>query len=92
MLALPGCAALAQEQWQQKPSHPPMRPYHLIVPDADMEKACGSGPWHYVYGCAVRIASERVCLIYTRSEPAAWIMEHERKHCAGWDHGPVRTQ
>jgi hypothetical protein len=36
----------------------------------------------------MRVADANVCFIYTAPRPAAWLMAHERKHCAGWDHGP----
>ncbi|MND04329.1 hypothetical protein D3C83_245470 [compost metagenome] len=41
-----------------------------------------------LHGCAIRVFDARVCLIYTGPQPAAWLIQHERKHCAGWDHGP----
>jgi len=88
--ALPGCAALAEHDWHERPSQAPLPPYHLVVSEADLETACGSRPWTHVFGCAVRIPSEHVCLVYTRAQPAAWIIEHERKHCEGWDHGQAR--
>jgi hypothetical protein len=89
-LALPGCAALVDADWQDHPAYTPLPARHLIVADADIEAACGPHPGQYVYGCAVRLASENVCLIYSRADPADWIMEHERRHCEGWDHGPVK--
>jgi hypothetical protein len=84
---LPGCA-VPHYDWQERPSRASLPPYHLVVSDADMERTCGSRPWAYVFGCAVRLPSERVCLVYTRARPAAWIIEHEHRHCDGWDHGP----
>ena len=86
-LALPGCATLVESDWQEQPSHSALRPYHLVVSDADLDNACQRSPGTYVFGCAVRIPSERMCLIYTRAHPAEWIMVHERRHCDGWDHG-----
>lgn len=90
--ALPGCAALVEHDWNERPSQVPLPPYHLVISEADMERACGSRPWRHVFACAVRIPSEHVCLVYTRAQPAAWIIEHERKHCEGWDHGPARSE
>jgi hypothetical protein len=87
-LALPGCAALVANDWHDAASHQALPPFHLVVSDADMQHACGDHRG-YVFGCAVRIPSERVCLIYTRARPAVWILEHERKHCDGWDHHPT---
>jgi hypothetical protein len=86
-LALPGCSALVEQDWHESPEHPPLTPYHLVVSDEGMEKACGSHPWMHVFGCAVRVPSENACFVYTRSQPAAWLIEHENRHCGGWDHG-----
>ena len=90
-LALSGCASMVRDDWQQHPSHAPLRPYRLEVSDRDIDSACGRPALGYVFGCVVRIPSERLCLIYTRAHAAAWIMEHERHHCDGWDHGPAKT-
>jgi hypothetical protein len=88
-LALQGCAALPGGDWHESPSHPPLRAYHLVVSDAQMQAACGVHPGLHVFGCAVRLASEGVCVIYTRRDPPAWLLTHEHKHCDGWDHAAV---
>lgn len=88
-LALQGCAgALVQDDWLPQPTHPALRPHHVVVAAADLRRVCGSYPGMALYGCAVRAVADRVCIIYTGPQPAAWLLEHERKHCAGWDHGP----
>lgn len=87
-LALPGCTALVENDWHERATHPALRPYHLVVSDADMERACGVHRRGYVFGCALRIPADNLCLIYTRPQPAAWILAHEQWHCDGWDHGP----
>ena len=91
-LALPGCAALVEDDWQGRATHPALPPYHLVVSDADMENACGAHPWAYVFGCALRLPAEHVCLIYTRPKAAAWILAHEQRHCDGWDHAAERAR
>ena len=91
-LALPGCAALVENDWDANASHPPLRPYHVVISDAEIDHACGTRPGMYMFGCAVRIDSENLCLVYTRPQPAAWIMVHEYKHCNGWNHGQLRGQ
>src|SRR5258706_1534488 len=91
-IILPGCAALVEADWQEAPLHPPLQPYHLVVSDAVLEKACGAPRTGYVFGCAVRIPSEHVCLVSTKPQPAAWVVVHEYTDCNGWDHGPVRKQ
>jgi hypothetical protein len=82
---LSGCA-MVREDWLDHPTHPPLPPYHIEIAQADLERACGNYPG--VYGCAIRLPEDRACLIYTGPKPAPWLLEHERKHCAGWDHGP----
>jgi hypothetical protein len=86
---LPGCAGLVQDDWQPQPSHPPLAEHHIQISQADVERVCGKRGLH-VYGCALRVAEARVCLIYTPPNPPEWLMVHERKHCAGWDHGPAQ--
>jgi hypothetical protein len=88
-LALPGCAGVGvQADWEERPTHPELPAYHVEVPAADLPRVCGSYPGMVLHGCALRVVEARACLIYTAPGPAAWLMEHERKHCAGWDHGP----
>jgi hypothetical protein len=88
-LVLQGCAgALVQDDWHAAPAHAPLQPYHIEIASSDLPRVCGKYPGMMLHGCAQRIADAGVCLIYTAPHPAAWLMEHERKHCAGWDHGP----
>lgn len=89
---LQGCAgAPVQADWLAQPTHPALPPYHIEVAAADLQRTCGRYPGMRMHGCAVRLVAENVCIIYTGPQPAAWLMEHERKHCAGWDHGPVEV-
>ena len=78
---------MLQEDWYPKPSHPALAPYHIEVPDSELKGICRGYPGLNVYGCAVRAFALKVCFIYTGQNPAPWLMKHERKHCAGWDHG-----
>ena len=83
-----GCAsALVQDDWHPQPTHPALVPVHVVVAESDLPRLCGAHPGR-LYGCALRVVDARACIIYTPPRPAAWLMEHERKHCAGWDHGP----
>lgn len=89
---LPGCAAqLVQDDWHDQPSHPALPAKHIEVADKDLRRVCGNHPGMKLHGCAIRVVDARLCLIYTAPNPAPWLMEHERKHCAGWDHGPIQT-
>jgi hypothetical protein len=88
-LALHGCGgALVREDWLPHPTHPQLEPRHVEVSADILARVCGQYPGLVLYGCAVRELTARTCYIYTTPRPAAWLMEHERKHCAGWDHGP----
>ena len=87
---LHGCAAqMVQDDWHEHPSHAPLPAKHIEVPEKDLPRLCGNYPGLRLHGCAIRLADARVCIIYTAANPAPWLMEHERKHCAGWDHGPA---
>src|SRR5688572_1089356 len=86
---LQGCAgALVLDDWHPQPSHPALPDRHIEVPESDLARVCGNYPGMRLHGCAIRVVDARVCIIYTGPRPAAWLMDHERKHCAGWDHGP----
>ena len=87
---LQGCAgALLQNDWHAAPIHPALPPHHVEIAESDLQRVCGNYPGMRLYGCAIRVLEARTCIIYTAPKPAAWLMEHERKHCAGWDHGPL---
>ena len=90
-LALGGCATIVQDDWHDHPTHPSLPARHIVVAAKDLARVCGDYPGQRLHGCAIRVVDARVCLIYTPPQPAAWLLEHERKHCAGWDHGPVQT-
>ena len=91
---LVAAAALAQgcslppvsAEWLPEPAHPELRPYHVEIPKEQLAQACANAPALALHGCAVRVPQERLCIIYTTPNPEKWVMDHERKHCAGWDH------
>lgn len=87
---LAGCGSMAigvQDDWQAQPSHPPLPPFNVVVAAGDLPQICGDFPGKRLYGCAQRNYEANVCIIYTAARPAQWLLEHERKHCAGYDHG-----
>lgn len=86
LLLLPGCAAMVHDDWHPHPTHKPLPPYNVVVAAAELPKICGDYPGMQLHGCAVRDFGSNVCVIYTGPQPAAWLLEHERRHCAGWDH------
>jgi hypothetical protein len=92
-MALPGTATAffglgVASDWQATPAHKPLPAMHFVVPEGDLARVCGTHPGAVTYGCALRVPEAHVCLVYTANDPPRWLMEHERKHCAGWDHGP----
>ena len=89
-LTIQGCAGVpVQTIWQEAPAHAPLRPFHIVLSQDDLTHACGNAPALKYYGCAVRVQDDRVCIIYTAAKPAGWVMDHEHRHCAGWDHDDV---
>ena len=89
--SLAGCGAMplggVEDDWHSAPSHPPLPSYNVVVDHSEQPKICGNDPGKELYGCAQRMVSANVCIIYTAAKPADWLLEHERKHCAGYDHG-----
>jgi len=77
------------EEWEASPSHAALPPAYFVVDSDGINRNCGSPPGQYVYGCASRDYGRRSCLVYTRANPASWLVEHEKKHCDGWDHVAV---
>ena len=87
-MALQGCgAAMVRDDWLPHPTHPALKPHHVEVAGADLQGVCGAYPG-VLYGCALRVPADGLCIIFTGPRPAAWVMAHERRHCDGWDHGP----
>jgi hypothetical protein len=86
-LLLGGCGSLSvHTDWLPEATHSPLPPYHIEIPTDELPLACLNAPALPVHGCAVRMPEVNVCIIYTTPRPAGWVMDHERKHCAGWDH------
>ena len=89
--AVSGCAIHGvNEDWHAQPSFQPLPAHHVTVAESDLPRACGKGQLAAglrLHGCAIRLIGENVCVVYTAAEPPRWLMEHELKHCAGWEHG-----
>ena len=91
-LALAGCGNLGvHADWDATPAFPPLDPVYVEVAASELARVCGDYPGMYLHGCARRDFEMRTCFIYTAPRPPAWLLEHERKHCAGYDHGAPRT-
>ena len=88
--AVGGCAGLSVEaDWNAVAYLPPLPPSFVEVAPSELPGICRSQPAMLVYGCAKRDYAARTCVIYTGPKPQAWLLDHERKHCAGWDHDGV---
>jgi len=92
-LALGACSLLpANEEWEARPSHAPLPAAFHVVDAKGIASNCGSPAGTYIHGCAQRDYQTRTCVVFTRADPAGWLIEHEKKHCNGWDHaGAVPT-
>ena len=91
-IALHGCGlAPVQENWNARANLPALPVVYVEVARAQLAQECGNHPGMYLHGCARRDYAARVCTIVTGPRPEAWLLDHERKHCAGWDHGPPAT-
>lgn len=89
-LFLGACASgPAYEEWESRPSHPALPAAYVIVDSDGIAANCGTHPRLYVFGCAKRLFDERACLVFTRANPQPWLIEHEQKHCDGYDHVAV---
>ena len=87
-----GCGhAPVKEDWDHKATMPPLPAVYVVVAQSELEGVCGSHPGMHLHGCAIRNFDARVCTIVTGPEPQAWLLDHEHKHCDGWDHGQPRT-
>lgn len=53
-----------------------------------VKSLCHQRPGFTTYACAVY--GSQACVIVAEQDEAhtpKWLADHERKHCAGWDHG-----
>ena len=83
-----GHASLFGYQWQQT-RQPSLKPW-LYVTIADTDRTCrevGADPQRQlgrINACATWKAQG--CIVYLPSNAPRWIVEHEERHCEGWDH------
>jgi len=84
-----GCATTVREDWESQASLPPLPTAYLVVKAGELAAYCGNYPGATLHGCARRDYAARKCTIVTGPQPAAWLLDHERKHCAGYDHSPA---
>lgn len=87
LVLLSGCAVLEYEAegWEARPSHKPLTPYYIV--SDDVASACGIyGAGLLTHGCARRDYASGLCIITTGPNPPEWLLVHERRHCAGFNH------
>ena len=80
------CASIPHQEWEGQPSHAALPAAFVVVDSEGIAANCGTYPQVYVFGCAKRLFDDRACLVFTRANPQPWLVEHEQKHCDGWDH------
>ena len=71
--------------WDQHPTYRPMAPVLRELSVADVQKHCG----HDTNGCVWRDTSTGLCYVYHGPKPHQHTIDHEKKHCAGYEHAPV---
>lgn len=86
LVSLTGCHGVIREDWNPEPTLPPLEPIYMEVHASQLPSLCGDHPGMLLYGCAKRDYVMRECVIYTEPNPPRWLLDHERRHCAGWDH------
>lgn len=85
-----GCGGLGvRDDWESHASLPALATQYLEVRAAELPRHCGAYSTGKLYGCAKRDFKKQTCTIVTGPQPASWLLDHERKHCAGYNHGPV---
>lgn len=87
---LTGCAPMSPTA-----SYPPL-PYSVSrIPDGEVYAKCARAwpLWQHLMmfpilpmGCAERYPQHGVCIIWVGETSAAWVVEHEKLHCAGHVH------
>lgn len=82
-----GCAGLGYN-WRETRAPAP-KPWKYVYVN-DVDAYCKSLNVHVsgfgaVQGCANYWYGG--CTIYLPKNPERWVVEHEEKHCAGWEHG-----
>ncbi len=86
--ALGGCQTMVQQDWESAPTMRPLPASYVEVASSELTRVCGEHPG-ILFGCARRDYVALTCVIYTGPNPQVWLLDHERKHCAGWNHGTV---
>jgi hypothetical protein len=84
-IAITGCAGFDPHGWEDRPRQSPLPAHFVEVAVSELPRVCNNGH-PSLQGCAVRLYSEAVCLIYTGPSPQRWLLAHELLHCAGFSH------
>lgn len=88
-LALVGCGAIDAHKAPPK-GWPDLQVIEHFVPHAEMRDKCSKYvPWYAsAEACAEWHFDKDECHIWFSKDfpPQQWVIEHERMHCAGYDH------
>jgi hypothetical protein len=79
---LPGCAT---EEWTRS-DRPELKPVWIVVAQEMVQSVCRHNQGFVANACAIYGED---CLIVAEQDEAhspRWLVEHERKHCKGFDH------
>ena len=82
LVALSGCAI-----WDGDPSRPPAQDVRVHYV-ADSQGICRqiAGAWDLYLGCAWWNRVYASCDIFVPTGAPGFVLDHERKHCDGYDH------
>lgn len=84
--ALSACASI--DTHRVPPADWPQLAVRIVTQELrQVQRTCRNDFWpqNQVNACAIADFAHRTCYIYTWTDDAA-VLEHERAHCAGYDH------
>lgn len=84
-LLLTGCAVFEPTyDWQHSGREPLPMTLHQVSQDQVQALCCNTDI--YVRACAWRDYEKKFCGVFFSTMPSADDLEHEKKHCDGWNH------
>lgn len=85
--ALTDCASQLTDLdgWSDYATHEPLPAVVVAASAAEVRSRCPVDAT-FVFGCAVRDTTNRVCVIFTDRKPLPGVLDHEFRHCAGYTH------
>lgn len=87
-LALGGCASFdPQYEWVHSGREPLPMTLHEVSQEEVQGLCCNTDI--YVRACAWRDYEKKFCGVFFSSVPSAYDLQHEKRHCDGWEHQVV---